>query len=333
MDRARSLLLGRIVYASRMTKPKAEFLRLVCPICFEPVNIIKKKPNKYFAHYPKRDPIPCLLRIYGTPDRVVVNKNHPLMKPILNPDIFQDMLRICFGVPPLKEPGLSYRRTINFLVRKIHSAWKRNMRCVNTSDLPAPQYAFLKKWTSDGRIYQGYYADRPKNFPYLIPLYKNQPKKRHAATVLLLWSQLHQDDKQLEADLRYLLILSYRMFKNNIPKLDPKTPRRSKYQPVAGHLLLNALNILTAVPWLRTSSLHKRAESVKCAGCGKDLLDTPAIELTKCCVCGEPYCFECREKQKFRCKKCFKLLCPGCVPKHKCRVRYRKYVKRRKKKK
>ena len=231
MNRARSLLTGKLVNAKNTNKNRAKYHKVVCPECFEPVALVKKNAKQYFAHCPFKETSPyCLWRIIRDSGKPVATpKPPPLVRPILKPGVFQKALRIAFGVASLRPLPSPYQPSAKKLVKLMQSVWSKRKQCVNISDSISPSDEYLRKWTCAGRQIRIYEAERARNFPYLASKFKlpKNPKKaapirkRRVSIVLLLWSQLHKVEYTNELD--YLLQLAYHMYKGNMPKITRKT--------------------------------------------------------------------------------------------------------------
>lgn len=319
MKTAISLYLGGVrVYAGTTTKPEAAYLRMACPECLEPVALVYGEKSYYFAHNRQKPDSPeCPLRVESSGGSIY-RESRERAKEVFEQDVFQRAFLVVFGIAYLPRLVSPYKQAIDKLVESMQRVWLGKKQCINISDLLILQHDYLRKWTHPGRLIQGYISERAKDFPRLVSIYKSsKPKKQakeQAITVLLLWRQLHL--KQVEEDLRFLLQLSYHMYKRDMAKINRKTRSQASYSMISGYLMFNALKILSAVPWAKVQTLLKKASNVKCASCRRYFPQVPQIEVRRCSVCGKPLCICCGEK--YRCKKCYSELCKGCSAKHVC---------------
>lgn len=321
MDTAVSLYrAGEIRHANEVTYSDVVSLRLACPECLEPVTLVikVKKGSRYFAHYPqKRDSPECPLRVKSSGGSIY-RESRKRAKEVFEQDVFQRAFLVVFGIAYFPRLVSPYRQAIEKLVESMQRVWLAKKQCINISDLLVPPRDYLRKWTHPGRLIQGYVSERDKDFPRLAPIYKSsKPKKQakeQAITVLLLWCQLHLE--QVEKDLRFLLQLSYHMYKRDMAHINRKTRSQASYSMISGYLMFNALKILSAVPWAKVPTLVGKASDIKCASCRKYFLQVPQIEVKRCSVCGKPLCLCCGEK--YRCQKCYSELCKGCSATHVC---------------
>ncbi len=295
---------GEVVEADEIYPHEVNLLGLACMECLEPVILVNRKNSCYFAHKPEKTNSPfCPLRVYSNGNGGHIS--YERMTRIFQQNVFQDALSTICGIATFSSLASPYKQEIDKLVQLMRQVWFRKRRCIHRSDLMTPPLDYLKKWTTTSKIVQTYVSVLSTDYPQLIITYESLKSDEHITTVLLLWKHLHLE--QVKKDLRFLLQLSLRVLNDtdNVLRIKWADVNNETSSTDGAGLILQALFLLTIVPWLEVSSLLERAAGVECANCKKSYSRIDQLVETKCDECNIILCPYCRD----RCVKCNVDLC------------------------